>query len=249
VSTAASRGPAVRAQQLFSIGEVLAELTPDFPDVTHSKLRFLEDQGLAEPQRPASGSGKLSPADVERLRLVLGLQRDRYLPLKVIREYLDAVDRGLEPPELPGGPPRVPRVVTAGGMPGPERFARGRRSLRLTRAELVQAAGVDEELLAALESYGLVGAAPGGHYDADALELTTVAGELAAYGIEARHLRAFRTAAEREVALVEQVVSPLRRQRQAGAEARAGEVAREISALCVRLHATLVRAALDGGPG
>lgn len=249
MSSATSRGAAVRARQLLSIGEVLAELTPDFPDVTHSKIRFLEDQGLVEPQRTASGYRKFSPADVERLRLVLGLQRERYLPLKVIREYLDAIDRGLEPPELPGGPPRVPRMVASGGVPGPERFARGRRSLRLTRAELVEAAGADDALLAALESYGLVCAGPGGHYDADALELATVARELAAFGIEARHLRAFRTAADREVALVEQVVSPLRRQRQAGADARAGEVAREISALCVRLHATLVRAALDGGPG
>jgi DNA-binding transcriptional MerR regulator len=249
VSTAASRGAAVSTRQLLSIGEVLAELTPDFPDVTHSKIRFLEDQGLVEPQRTASGYRKFSPADVERLRLVLGLQRDRYLPLKVIREYLDAIDRGLEPPELPGGAPRVPRVVAANGVPGPERFARPHRGLRLTRAELVEAAGADDDLLAALESYGLVSAGPGGHFDADALELTTVARELAAFGIEPRHLRAFRTAADREVALVEQVVSPLRRQRQAGAEARAGEVAREISALCVRLHATLVRAALGGGPG
>ncbi|MFZ5872393.1 MAG: MerR family transcriptional regulator [Actinomycetota bacterium] len=245
MSAAAGRG-AARGGRLLSIGEVLAELRPDFDDVTHSKIRFLEDQGLVEPQRTPSGYRKFTPADVERLRLVLALQRDRYLPLRVIREYLDAVDRGLEPPELPGGAPRVPRVVPPPGMPGPDRFAGPGRELRLTRAELLEAARMDAPLLEALESYGLLGPGPGGWYDADALEIATVARELGGYGIEARHLRAFRTAAEREVGLVEQVVSPLRRQRQAGSEARAAEVAREISALCVRLHASLVRSALDG---
>jgi DNA-binding transcriptional MerR regulator len=248
LSAAAGRG-AIRAQRLLSIGEVLSELQPDFPDVTHSKIRFLEDQGLVEPRRTPSGYRKFSHADVERLRFVLGQQRDRYLPLKVIREYLDAIDRGLEPPELPGGPPRVPREVRQVGVPGPERFAVNGRGLRLTRAELLAAAETDESLLAAVESYGLVQPVSGGWYDADALEIVRVARDLAAFGIEARHLRAFRTAADREIGLVEQVVSPLRRQRQAGSNARAEEVAREISALCVRLHATLVRAALDGGGG
>jgi DNA-binding transcriptional MerR regulator len=244
VSAAAGRASA-RAPRLMSIGEVLAELRPEFSDVTHSKIRFLEDQGLVEPERTASGYRKFSQADVERLRFVLGLQRDRYLPLRVIREYLDAIDRGLDPPELPGGAPRAPRVVSDAGVPGPERFGRSRRELRLSRAELRDAAQLDEELLSALESYGLVAQDGGGWFDADALEIATVARELRGFGIEARHLRGFRTAAEREVGLVEQVVNPLRRQRQAGAGARADEVAREISSLCVRLHATLVRAALD----
>jgi DNA-binding transcriptional MerR regulator len=250
VSTAASRRAAGRGEpRLHTIGEVLAALQPDFPDVTHSKIRFLEDQGLVEPQRTPSGYRKFSPQDVERLRLVLALQRDRYLPLRVIREYLDALDRGLEPPELPGGAPRAPRVVPDHSTPGPERFAPAARRLRLTRAELCEAAGADEDLVAALESYGLVSAGSGGWYDADDLEVATVAAELRGFGIEARHLRPFRTAADREVGLVEQVVSPLRRQRQAGAGARADEVAREISALCVRLHATLVRSALGGPNG
>lgn len=250
MSAAAPRGAALHGRQrLLSIGEVLAELQPEFGDVTHSKIRFLEDQGLVEPQRTPSGYRKFTLADVERLRLVLGLQRDRYLPLRVIRDYLDAVDRGLEPPDLPGGPPRVPRVVAENGVPGPERFGSTRRDLRLTRGELREASGADDTLLDALESYGLLAAGSGDWYDTDALEVATVAAELSGFGIEARHLRAFRTAAEREVALVEQVVTPVRRQRQAGAEARADEVAREISALCVRLHTTLVRQHLGAHGG
>jgi DNA-binding transcriptional MerR regulator len=248
VRAAAGRRPPDGEQRLRSIGEVLAELQPEFPDVTHSKIRFLEDQGLVEPSRTSSGYRKFTRADVERLRFVLGLQRDRYLPLRVIRDYLDALDRGLEPPDLPAGAPRAPRVVADSGLPGPERFARQGRELRLSRAELLEAAEAPGDLLDALETYGLVQAA-NGWYGGTALEVVTVARELAAFGIEARHLRPFRTAADREVGLVEQVVTPLRRQRQTGAGARADEVAREISALCVRLHATLVRSALDTAGG
>lgn len=247
MTAAAGRGAAARAHAVLSIGDVLAALQPEFPDVTHSKIRFLEDQGLIEPRRTASGYRKFTQLDVERLRFVLGQQRDRYLPLKVIREYLEAVDRGLEPPDLPGGPPRVPRPVPDGALPGPERFGPP-RPLRLSRAEVLAASEADEALLGALESYGLV-SAPNGWFGADELEVVVVARELAAFGIEPRHLRAFRSAADREVGLVEQVVNPLRRQRQAGSPARAQEVAREISSLCVRLHATLVRSALDGVGG
>jgi DNA-binding transcriptional MerR regulator len=233
----------------LSIGEVLAELQPDFPDVSHSKIRFLEDRGLVTPARTASGYRKFSPADVERLRVVLGLQRDRYLPLKVIGEYLDALDRGLEPPELPGGEaPRVPRAVPDHGVPGAERLAR-RSRLRLRRDELAEAAGADDLLVAALEQYGLVAPDAGGHYDEDDLEVARAAVDLAAFGIEARHLRPFRTAAEREVGLVEQVVTPIRRSRQPGAGSRAEEAAAEIAASCLRLHTALVRGGLAGGSG
>jgi len=128
---------AVPARAQLSIGEVLTRLRPEFPDVTISKIRFLETEGLVEPQRTPSGYRKFSTADLQRLRYVLAAQRDRYLPLKVIREHLEAIDRGLEPPELPGGEPRVPVALVGGeGYPGAETFARDPSDLRLSRAEL-----------------------------------------------------------------------------------------------------------------
>lgn len=235
---------AVPARAQLSIGEVLTRLRPEFPDVTISKIRFLETEGLVEPQRTPSGYRKFSTADLQRLRYVLAAQRDRYLPLKVIREHLEAIDRGLEPPELPGGEPRVPVALVGGeGYPGAETFARDPSDLRLSRAELCESAGVEDGLLHQLESYGLV-QPDGQHYDGDALAVARAAAELSAFGIEPRHLRTFKTAADREVGLIEQVVTPLLRQRGAEARARAEEVGREIAALSVRLHAALVKSQL-----
>lgn len=224
----------------LSIGEVLAELRPEFPDVTISKIRFLEDQGLIEPDRTPSGYRKFSAADVARLRYVLAVQRDHYLPLRVIRDHLAAVDNGLEPPPLPGGVPRVPRLVAEGGE-----LTDGRVEVRLTRAELAESAGIGEPLLADLEAFGLVAPRPGGAYDGDALTVARAVGELAAYGIEPRHLRTVRTATDREAALVEQVVAPLRHQRAGQPGARADEVAREVVPIFVRLHEALLRSTVD----
>jgi DNA-binding transcriptional MerR regulator len=233
----------------LSIGEVLSQLRGDFPGLNISKIRFLEAEGLIEPERTPSGYRKFSHQDVERLRYVLTCQREHYLPLKVIREHLDAIDRGLEPPALSGtSGPQVPRVVLDGdGYPTPDSFgslAEG-AELRLSRNELLTAAQIEDPLLEQLETYGLVrprqGAAP---YDGDALVIAKTAGELAVFGLEPRHLRAFKTAADREIGLVEQVVSPIRRGRDAGASARAEEAIGQMAALSVRLHATLVKAAL-----
>ena len=123
----------------LSIGEVLGQLRGDFPGLNISKIRFLEAEGLIEPERTPSGYRKFSHQDVERLRYVLTCQREHYLPLKVIREHLDAIDRGLEPPALNGGSgPQVPRVVLAGdGYPSPESFAADASELRLSRSELL----------------------------------------------------------------------------------------------------------------
>jgi DNA-binding transcriptional MerR regulator len=236
VSTAAGRRGAEAST--LSIGAVLALLRPDFPDVTISKIRFLEEQGLVEPDRTPSGYRKFSHVDIERLRYVLGIQRDHYMPLRVIREHLDALDRGLEAP-VTGAGPGAPRLVAGQG-------ADTGADVRLTREQLREAAGVDDGLLAALESHGLVVPRPGtSTYDADAVVVARTAGELAAFGIEPRHLRAFRATADREAGLVEQVVSPLRRQRGPEAAGRAEEAAREVAGLCVRLHAALVKAAVE----
>ncbi|HET7327175.1 MAG TPA: MerR family transcriptional regulator [Nocardioidaceae bacterium] len=233
----------------MSIGEVIGRLQPDFPDVTISKIRFLEAEGLVEPERTSAGYRKFSHADVERLRYVLVAQRDHYLPLKVIKEHLDAIDRGLEPPDSGGGTPRVPRVVVAGAdAPDAEAFRAERTDLRLSRRELVEAAGIADALLEQIETYGLVRArvGPGSttYYDADALVVAKTVGEMAAFGLEPRHLRSFRTAADREIGLVEQVVTPLERQRDAAAKARAEQVVHELAALSLRLHTTLVKIGL-----
>ena len=243
------RSAAASARARISIGEVLEQLRPDFPGLNISKIRYLESEGLVEPERTPSGYRKFSQQDVDRLRYVLTAQREHYLPLKVIREHLDAMDRGLEPPALPATGPQVPRVVLSGdGMPSPEAFAAGGPELRLSKRELLDTADIEEELLEQLVAFGMVRMRPGSkHFDGDALVVAKAAGELAAYGIEPRHLRAFKTAADREVGLVEQVVSPMRRGRDAGAQARAEEAVREIAALCVKLHAALVKTGLNTG--
>ncbi len=237
------------SRAFMSIGEVLGQLRPDFADITISKIRFLEDEGLIKPERTASGYRKFSREDLSRLRYVLGAQRDHYLPLRVIKEHLDAIDRGLEPPALGGTGPRVPRaLVAAEGLPSAESFRPAASEIRLSKRELLEAAGLEAEQLEQLEQYGLLGPRPGGsHYDGDALVVAKTVAEMGRFGIEARHLRMFKAAAVREIGLVEQVVTPLVRQRNPEARARADEVARELAALSVKLHATLVRAGLAPG--
>ena len=237
------------AHARISIGEALAQLRSEFPDadIKESKIRFLESEGLVEPERTPSGYRKYSGRDMEKLRYILRAQREHYLPLRVIKEHLDAIDRGLEPP---GGGlvPAAPRVVLApDGTPGSEEYAE-RSDVRVSRRELLKTAGIDEELLQQLESFGLVRLRSGSsYYDAEALVVAKSAGELAGFGIEPRHLRAFKTAADREVGLVQQVVAPLARGRDAAARGRAEDAVSDIAALSVRLHATLVKIGLDRG--
>jgi DNA-binding transcriptional MerR regulator len=237
--------PAAASRARMNIGEVLDRLRPDFPGVTIPKIRFLEDKGLIKPERTPAGYRKFTTEDVERLRYILRMQRDHYLPLKVIGEHLDAIDRGLEPPPIEAVVPTVPRVaLAADGLPSADSFRRADK-VRLSRRELLKIAEVSEELLDQLEQYGLIVPRTGtGHYDTDALVIATTARELADFGLEPRHLRAFKTAADREVGLVEQVVAPLRKGRDASAAARAEDAVSQIAALSVRLHATLVKSGL-----
>ncbi|MFC4534769.1 MerR family transcriptional regulator [Sphaerisporangium dianthi] len=216
------------ARAFMSIGEVLEVLRADFPDVTVSKIRFLEGEGLIEPQRSPSGYRKFTHADVERLRYILTAQRDRYLPLRVIKDHLDTAEH-----DGAGGVTR-PRAV---GAEPPE--------VRLSRAELLAAAGLDEETLAELEDYGLL-TPVARWYDAEALTVARASGALARFGLHPRHLRVLKAAAEREAGLVEQAVAPLLRRRAPGAAGRAEEAARELSGQLQDLHAALVRTGLRG---
>jgi DNA-binding transcriptional MerR regulator len=228
----------------MSIGEVLEALRPEFPDVTISKIRFLEEKGLVQPGRTPSGYRKFSPTDLDRLRYVLSVQRDHYLPLRVIREQLRAWDEGLEPAPVAQSA-RLPRLVpdSSATFPG---NVEGDQTAHLSRDDLIEATGADPELLESLESFGLVGPLPGTRqYDVGSLSVIRAASALAAYGIEPRHLRAFRVAAEREVDLAEQVAAPMRRQRGSEASHHADEVVEEVAGLGLQLHEALVRMALS----
>ena len=229
---------------------MLAHLKPEFPDLTISKIRFLEGEGLVQPERTPSGYRKFSSADVSRLRYVLAQQKDHYLPLKVIKEQLEAIDRGLVPPGSPGtaSPRRACRTCrsrrsrTTRRPPTTSVPRRPRCASRARSCSTRPACAVDQ--LSELEQFGLISKRPGGHYDDDALAVGKIVAELGRFGLEGRHLRAFRTAAEREVGLFGQVVGPMSRQRGNEAKARAEETVRELAALSVRLHAALVQIGL-----
>jgi DNA-binding transcriptional MerR regulator len=231
----------------LTIGDVLAHLKVEFPDLTISKIRFLEDQGLVQPERTPSGYRKFSAGDMSRLRYVLSQQRDHYLPLRVIKDQLDAIDRGLVPPGTSTDSPRAAHVAVASiedNAPTAEHFRPAPAAMRLSREELLNAAGLRGEQLSELEQFGLVMKKPGGFYDDDGLAVAKIVADLARFGLEGRHLRAFRTAAEREVGLFSQVVGPISRQRGSEAKARAEETVRELAAASVRLHAALVQIGL-----
>ena len=204
------------ARAYLGIGEVLARLRAEFPDVSVSKIRFLESEGLIEPARSPSGYRRFDESDVERLRYILIAQRDQYLPLRVIKERL----------------PRHPEGTEAGRRPAP-----------LSRSEFLAAAGIDEKQLAELENFGLI-RRTGRVYERDALQIASAAAVLGEYGVEARHLRAVRAAVEREMSFIEQVVAPTLRQRNPEARDQAGRTAREIAAVTMRLHGALIEAAL-----
>jgi DNA-binding transcriptional MerR regulator len=222
----------------LGIGEVLASLRADFPDISVSKIRFLESEGLIAPARSPSGYRKFAVTDVERLRYILTAQRDQYLPLRVIKERL-----------VPGAAPD-PGDGARPGAGAAEATGPGSRGAKLTRRELLEAAGIDEEKLAELEDFGLV-RREGRQYGQNALEVARTVAAMAAYGVQARHLRAVRAAAERETSLIEQVIAPTLRQRNAAARENAGRTARQIAALSLRLHRALIEAALAeaGLPG
>ncbi len=212
----------------LSIGAVLSLLREEFPHVTISMIRFLEAEGLVRPARTASGYRQFTRADVDRLRFVLAAQRDHYLPLKVIKEQLDAAGSAERP--------RVLRAVPADGLPAAEDFAE-QPLRRMTREELLETAGIDAATLGELEQYGLVKPGRAGLYDDESARIAAIARALADFGVEPRHLRGFRAAADREVGLVEQIVAPMRGK-------KADEAVRELAALSVGLHTVLVKAGL-----
>jgi DNA-binding transcriptional MerR regulator len=235
-SGGAGHGTAATDGELMSIGTVLNLLRDEFPDITISKIRFLESEGLVEPRRTPAGYRKFSAGDVERLGHVLRMQRDHYLPLKVIREHLDAMERGEALPL-----PKLGRQREGEAPPEP---SEGPTTARIGRAELLAAAGIEEQELVEWESYGLLAPLPDGAYDAEAATVASLVVELGRFGIEPRHLRVMKAAADREAGLVDQVVAPLRRHRNPQTRAHAEARTKELAGLTVRLHAALVQTAL-----
>lgn len=275
-------GAAQWARGGMSIGSVLDLLRPDFPDITISKIRFLEAEGLIRPERTPSGYRRFSIADCERLRFVLTAQRDQYLPLKVIKEQLEAIDSGAATlgvreararahsghsgaPEAghsspDSAPTATPSAHTAARTAAPRKLGvvpgeispdelRFDHEIRLTRADLLAQAEIDEKFLSDLIRANLITPGAAGFFDADAVTLAKTANAMAEFGLEARHLRAFKLAADREAALVAQIAAPIAKSRDAGARARAEETVRELAALSLTLHTCLVKASVRSSLG
>jgi DNA-binding transcriptional MerR regulator len=229
----------------MSIGAVLDLLRGDFPDVTISKIRFLEAEGLVTPERTASGYRRFTAYDCARLRFVLTAQRDQYLPLKVIKAQLDAQPDG----ELPhsGSAYGVPRLV-----PVDAAFDEGTAGLsgvaptqvRLRREDLLSRSGVDEALLTELIRAGVIKPGTAGFFDEHSVLIAQCAKALEEYGVEPRHLRAFRSAADRQSDLIAQIAGPVVKAGKAGARDRADDLAREVAALAITLHTSLIKAAV-----
>ncbi|MGV9679857.1 transcriptional regulator FtsR [Nocardia sp. NPDC003482] len=255
----------------MSIGSVLDLLRPDFPDITISKIRFLESEGLISPERTPSGYRRFSVADVERLKFVLTAQRDQYLPLKVIKEQLEAIDSGAATLGVreararadgadADGSGRAPDSASAAGPPPPRRLGvvpgevspeelRFDHEIRVTRTDLLEQAGIDEKFLAELIRANLITPGAAGFFDTEAVTLARTARAMSEFGLEARHLRAFKLAADREAAMIAQIAAPIAKGRDADARARAEETIRELAALSLTLHTSLVKTSVRGALG
>ncbi len=235
-----------------TIGEVLNRLKDEFDDITISKIRFLEAEGLISPDRTESGYRKFTGADIDRLRYVLRAQRDRYLPLKVIKDELARIDAGL-PVEAPRVEPDPEEVAVlrgeepdeAGGeeeqAPGeatPRLLASPPSDVQLSAGELADATGLTDREIGQLRDHGLL--PPGPTYDGEDLRVAKLAADLLSWGLEPRHLRMYRQFADREQALYEQLVAPLLRQRNPDSRATAVEQVEGLAATGTNLHRALL---------
>lgn len=216
----------------MSIGEVLKLLTPDFPDITLSKIRYLESEGLVFPQRTSSGYRRYVNADVERLHYVLTTQKKTYMPLKQIKKHLDAMDSCSVIP--------ITKAATAQTIISPEEF-RKPAITRLSDVEIAEKAGVELQFVIDLANVGIIGPDQSGFFTADDIQVVSAASALSEFGIDARHLKSVKNAASRQADLISQVVTPLVRSNKDGAREQAEEMSRQMSALVVSLHAILVK--------
>lgn len=226
--------PAARlSAKTMSIGVVLDRLREEFPDVTVSKIRFLESEGLITPERTASGYRRFTDEDVERLRYILITQRDNYLPLKVIREQLDAMDSG-----------KVAAVITEPAPAVSAESFRPAAPVRLTDTEVAERAKTTDADVAELIKAGIIAPDASGLFSAVDVQIATTAAALKEFGLDARHLKTLRTAASRQADLVTRVTDPIAHSGKDSARQEADELAQQIFALIVSLHASLVKSEL-----
>lgn len=228
-----------------SIGQVLDLLKGDFADISISKIRFLESQGLIDPERNQSGYRKFTEADVDRLRWILEQQRDHFLPLKVIKERIDQQD--FDGTAGNGGPDGDGAASNAPGAGQPNPLDTGAASASLTVDELAAASGLSQPNIMELQKFGLIEPLSDGalaHYGAEAVIVAKVAAGFLAHGLEPRHLRAYKSAAEREAGLLEQRIMPLVMQRTAQSRKQSLDVLAELINLGSDLRLSLLRGAL-----
>jgi DNA-binding transcriptional MerR regulator len=234
--------PLSRSRDYLSIGEVLDTLRDDFPDVSISKIRFLEAEGLISPERTESGYRKFYEGDLARLRYILSLQRDHFLPLRVIRERLEQADSNGEALPVPDEPRTARSTTTKTKTPPPA--AAEMAAVQLSRPELCKAAGLTDEQLKSLEDFGLLEPSEGGSYDENDLLVARSARKFFDYGVEARHLRMYRQFAEREASFFEQIVAPGTRRRDPNAQTEASKAVRELAALSRQIKEAALRSSL-----
>jgi len=219
----------------LSIGEVLLALKTEFPDITISKIRFLEGEGLIEPERTASGYRKFYEHDVERLRQILRMQRDEYLPLKVIKERLARQDAGgMAEPEVEEGEGSQPE----------EDLVEPPTGLQMTIEEMSAATGVDRDLVGELERYGILcvhGANGNKYFDGDDYVVLSIVKDLFKYGLEPRHLTMYRHFSEREASLFEAIILPMLRQRNPEARRAATDSLADLARLSRKLKQAMLR--------
>jgi DNA-binding transcriptional MerR regulator len=214
--------------KLFTIGQVLSVLNPDFPDLSPSKLRFLEEQGLIEPQRTPAGYRKFSEQDVQRTRVILELQRDQYLPLRVIRDYLEQLDSG-KSPNLPQVQASVSKL-------------QAKNPIKLTKVALMSETGISAGLLQEAQTLTLISKEP---FEASDVEIARAIVHLQRFGISPRHLRGLKASAEREIGIIEGVVAPVLGKNEPASKSRAAHYAQEIENQFATIRGELIKSVIS----
>jgi DNA-binding transcriptional MerR regulator len=220
--------PISSSGRLLTIGQVLAILNREFPDLSPSKLRFLEEQGLIEPQRTPAGYRKFSEQDVQRTRVILELQRDQYLPLRVIRDYLEQLDSGKTP--------NLPQVQASVAKLQPK------NPIKLTKVALMSETGISAGLLQEAQTLMLINKEP---FESADMEIARAIVHLQRFGISPRHLRGLKASADREIGIIEGVVAPVLSKNEAASKSRATHYAQEIENQFATIRSELIKSVIS----